>query len=191
MIRDPDGTEITDGGIGEIWLRSPSTFLGYWRDEAASDDVLDPDGWYRTGDFGRIEDGLLYVESRLRDLIIRGGENIYPIEIENRLLGHPDIADAAVIGVSHRELGQEVMAVIVPREGATVDADGVRRWVATGLAPFKVPAHVRVVDALPYGATGKVAKLELEERFGPGGAPARRATAQRPSENPDETATPT
>lgn len=200
MIREPDGTEITGGGTGEIWLRSPSTFLGYWRDEAASGDVLDPDGWYRTGDFGRIKDDLLYVESRLRDLIIRGGENIYPIEIENRLLDHPDIADAAVIGVPHRELGQEVMAVIVPRDGATadgrtvdgaaVDSDGVRRWVAAGLAPFKVPAHVRFVAALPYGATGKVHKLALEERFGTGGARAQRDTADDHPVAPHEEATP-
>ncbi len=166
LLRDPAGLEVTtDGEIGEIWLRCPSTFLGYWNNPAASAAVLDADGWYRTGDYGRFDDGLLFVESRLRDMIIRGGENIYPIEIENRLVDHPDIAEAAVIGAPHRELGQEVMAVVVARDGAAVDPAAVREWVAATLAAYKVPAHVRVVDALPYSASGKVLKRDLEDRF--------------------------
>ncbi|MCL9793999.1 class I adenylate-forming enzyme family protein [Frankia sp. AgKG'84/4] len=180
-LRDPAGTEVTaDGEIGEIWLRCPSMFLGYWNNPAATAAVLDPDGWYRTGDYGRFDAGLLFVESRLRDMIIRGGENIYPIEIENRLVDHPHIAEAAVIGTPHRELGQEVMAVVVAREGATVEAAAVRSWVATTLAGFKVPAHVRVVDALPYSASGKVLKRDLEVRFA--AAPAATPPAATPPE---------
>jgi acyl-CoA synthetase (AMP-forming)/AMP-acid ligase II len=95
-------------------------------------------------------------------MIIRGGENIYPIEIENRLVEHPDIADACVVGVDHKVLGQEVAAVIVPHEGATIDPDAVRAWVAAALASYKVPAHVILRNELPYNATGKVVKHEVE-----------------------------
>ncbi|EFC86669.1 class I adenylate-forming enzyme family protein [Parafrankia sp. EUN1f] len=166
MLRDADGAEITaDGAVGEIWLRGPSVFLGYWNDEGATAAVLDADGWYRSGDYGRIVDGVVYLESRLRDMIIRGGENIYPIEIENRLIEHPDIAEAAVIGVPHEKLGQEVLAVLVPRDGTTLDPADVRDWVAATLAAFKVPSRVRVVDALPHNASGKVIKHDLEVRF--------------------------
>ncbi len=99
----------------------------------------------------------------MRDLIIRGGENIYPIEIENRLVEHPDIDDAAVVGVDDTVLGQEVKAFVVIRPGAELAAQGVREWVAAGLAAFKVPAHVEFRGALPYTETGKVLKRELEE----------------------------
>ncbi|WP_035855755.1 class I adenylate-forming enzyme family protein [Cryptosporangium arvum] len=160
-IRDPLGTDVADGEIGEIAIRSPSGFLGYWNDPDATAAVLDEDGWYRTGDYGRVVDGMLQLESRLRDMIIRGGENIYPIEIENRLSEHPGLLDAAVIGVPHDELGQEVMAVVV---GDGLTAADVREWVGRTLAPYKVPAHVRFVDALPYSATGKLLKRELEKR---------------------------
>ena len=161
-VRDPDGRVVAEGEVGEIHLRSASVFLGYWDDPGATAACLDADRWYRTGDFGRVEGGLLHLESRMRDLIIRGGENIYPIEIENRLVAHPDVDDAAVIGVDHEELGQEVKAFIVPREGATLTAAEVQRWVAEGLAAFKVPAHVELRAALPYTDTGKVLKHELE-----------------------------
>jgi acyl-CoA synthetase (AMP-forming)/AMP-acid ligase II len=98
----------------------------------------------------------------MRDLILRGGENIYPIEIEHRLVEHPDIDDAAVVGVDHRELGQEVKAFVVARLGSDLSADDVRSWVAETLAPYKVPAYVELRDALPYTETGKVLKHELE-----------------------------
>ncbi|ONH22131.1 class I adenylate-forming enzyme family protein [Pseudofrankia asymbiotica] len=168
----PDGAELPDGEIGEICVRCPSVFLGYWENEEATAAVLDADGWYRTGDFGRADGGLLYLESRLRDMIIRGGENIYPIEIENRLVEHPGLADAAVIGVEHRELGQEVLAVVVRREGADVTAEDVQAWVAAALARFKVPAYVRFATELPYNATGKLLKRELEKLYATPAGPA-------------------
>jgi acyl-CoA synthetase (AMP-forming)/AMP-acid ligase II len=162
QIRDDDGTVLPEGEVGEICLQGAVIFKGYWDDPEATAKVLDADRWYLTGDYGRIEDGVLWLESRMRDLIIRGGENIYPMEIEHRLVEHPDIADAAVIGVEHRTLGQEVKAVVVRHPGATIDEAGVQEWVAAGLAKFKVPAYVEFRAELPYTQTGKVMKHVLE-----------------------------
>ena len=162
QIRDEDGSVLPDGKVGEICIKGPVVFLSYWDDPEATAKALDDNRWYRTGDFGRFEDGVLYLESRMRDMIIRGGENIYPIEIENRLVEHPDIADACVVGVDHKILGQEVAAVIVPHEGATIEPDAVRAWVSGALASYKVPAHVLFRGELPYNATGKVVKHEVE-----------------------------
>ncbi|RAY16573.1 long-chain fatty acid--CoA ligase [Actinomadura craniellae] len=162
QVRDAAGTALPEGEVGEVHLAGAGVFLGYWRDPAATRDVLDDGRWYRTGDYGRIVDGVLYLESRMRDMIIRGGENIYPIEIEYRLVEHPDIDDAAVIGVPDTVLGQEVKAFVVCRRGAELDAGQVRDWVAGALAAFKVPARVEFRDALPYSQTGKVLKRELE-----------------------------
>jgi acyl-CoA synthetase (AMP-forming)/AMP-acid ligase II len=138
-------------------------FLGYWDDPEATAAAFWPGRWYRTGDFGRFEDGVMFIESRMRDMILRGGENIYPIEIEHRLVEHPAIVDAAVIGVDHRELGQEVKAFVVLAPGASpLTGSEVQEWVGAALAPFKVPASVEFRDELPYTATGKVLKHELE-----------------------------
>jgi acyl-CoA synthetase (AMP-forming)/AMP-acid ligase II len=162
-IRDPVGGELmSEGEVGEIYLRSPSVFLGYWDNPAATAACLDAEGWYRTGDFGRIKDGMLYLDSRMRDLVLRGGENIYPIEIEHRLVEHPEIDDAAVIGVDHPELGQEVKAFVVRSSGSELSEREVKDWAARALAPFKVPAHVEFRASLPYTETGKVLKHELE-----------------------------
>jgi acyl-CoA synthetase (AMP-forming)/AMP-acid ligase II len=162
QIRDEDRNEVPDGEVGEICLHGGVIFKGYWDDPEATAKVLDDERWYHSGDYGRIEDGVLWLESRMRDLIIRGGENIYPMEIEHRLIEHPEIADAAVIGVEHRTLGQEVMAVVVLQPGASLDAAAVQEWVAAGLAKFKVPAHVEFRAELPYTQTGKVMKHQLE-----------------------------
>jgi acyl-CoA synthetase (AMP-forming)/AMP-acid ligase II len=166
QIRSGEGRDdrnvLPEGEVGEICLRGGVIFKGYWDDPDATAQVLDDERWYHSGDYGRIEDGVLWLESRMRDLIIRGGENIYPMEIEHRLVEHPDISDAAVIGVEHRTLGQEVKAVVVLQPGASLDASAVQAWVADGLAKFKVPAHVEFRDALPYTQTGKVMKHRLE-----------------------------
>jgi acyl-CoA synthetase (AMP-forming)/AMP-acid ligase II len=165
QVRDEGGNSLSDGEVGEICLRGGVVFTGYWDDPDATAKVLDDERWYHTGDYGRVEDGVLWLESRMRDLIIRGGENIYPMEIEHRLIEHPDIADAAVIGVDHRTLGQEVMAVVVLQPGASLEAQAVQDWVADGLARFKVPAYVELRDALPYTQTGKVMKHQLEQEL--------------------------
>jgi acyl-CoA synthetase (AMP-forming)/AMP-acid ligase II len=166
QIRGQDGLVLAEGEIGEIHLRTPSVFLGYWDDPAATKAALDADRWYRTGDFGRVAGGLLFLESRRRDMILRGGENIYPIEIENRLAGHADIDDAAVIGVDDAELGQVVKAFVVRRAGSDLTGEQVRAWCAEALAGFKVPVSVEFRETLPYTETGKLLKqqLEAEER---------------------------
>ncbi len=160
-VRDEAGNPLGEGEVGEICIRAGTVFIGYWDDPDATAAAFWPGRWYRTGDFGRIEGGLLFVESRMRDLILRGGENIYPIEIEHRLVEHPEIADAAVVGVDHRELGQEVKAYVVRAAGSELDEAGVQEWVRHALAPYKVPAYVEFRDELPDTATGKVMKHEL------------------------------
>lgn len=161
-VRDPDGHVLAAGDIGEIHLRGPSNFLGYWDNPGATAAALDDDRWYGTGELGRIEHGLLFLEGRGSDLIIRGGENVYPIEIENRLIEHPSIAEAAVIGVPDRVLGEQVMAVVVAHPGASVDLPDVQRWVGETLAPFKVPAQLEIRPDLPHNAAGKVLKQLLK-----------------------------
>ena len=162
QIRDEMNRVLPEGEIGEICMRGAMIFLGYWDNPEATAAVIDDDRWYHTGDYGRIADGVLWLESRIRDLVIRGGENIYPMEIEHRLVEHPDIADAAVIGVPHRELGQEVKAFVVLRDGASMTESAVQAWAAQALARFKVPTYVEFRTELPYTATGKVMKHELE-----------------------------
>jgi acyl-CoA synthetase (AMP-forming)/AMP-acid ligase II len=158
--------QVQDDRVGEVQIRSASVFVGYLGDLAATAAALSHDRWYRTGDFGRVRDGALFLEGRRTDLIIRGGENIYPQEIEDRLLEHPDIGDAVVVGVPDRVLGQEVKAVVVRRSGAAVDGEEIRTWVATRLAPFKVPVFVEFRDSLPRNATGKVMKHMLDTPSG-------------------------
>ena len=150
------------GEVGEICIKSPTVFLGYWENPDATEAALWPGRWYRTGDFGRIDDDVLFVESRMRDLILRGGENIYPIEIEHRLVEHPEIADAAVVGVDHRELGQEVKAYVVRAHG--LRAHRVRRagsgWEQHSRRTRCRPTSSSVMQ-LPYTASGKLIKLDL------------------------------
>jgi acyl-CoA synthetase (AMP-forming)/AMP-acid ligase II len=161
QVRDPSsGAVLGPDVVGEICIRTPAGFLGYWDNPAATDAALDAERWYHSGDYGHITGGLLYLEGRRRDLIIRGGENIYPVEIENRLLEHPAVAEVAVIGVDHAVLGQEVKAVVVTR--APLTPDEVRAWVGAALASFKVPTHVEFPDSLPHNPVGKVMKHLLE-----------------------------
>ncbi len=164
QIRDATGRPLPEGEEGEICIRSPLVMLGYWRRPRETAETIAPGRWLRTGDVGRMVDGRLYLASRKRDMIIRGGENVYPIEIENRLAEHPDVAEAAVIGVEHEELGQEVKAVIVPRPDRTPDFAELARFVGEKLAYYKVPAHWELRDELPRNATGKVLKHVLAGR---------------------------
>jgi acyl-CoA synthetase (AMP-forming)/AMP-acid ligase II len=167
QIRDPLGAAVPEGVVGQIHLRGGTVMLGYWADPAATASSLDAERWYATGEMGHVADGLLYLDGRGSDLIVRGGENVYPIEIENRLVEHPGIAEAAVIGVEDRVLGQRVAAVVVLHTGADVDEADVQTWVGEALAKFKVPSEVRFVDALPHNAAGKV----LKHRIGAAGEP--------------------
>ena len=168
-VTDDDGTELPEGGVGNICLFGPMVTPGYWNDPAATAETI-RDGWLRTGDYGYVRDGLLFLVSRRSDLIIRGGENIYPTEIEQRLDAHPAVIESAVIGVEHRELGQEVKAVVVvgSEEGAHVDTGDalvseLRTWVAGTLADIKVPAHWELrTEPLPRNATGKILKRVVQ-----------------------------
>jgi len=161
-IRDATGRELPEGEEGEICIRSPLLMLGYWRRPADTDAAFSADRWLRTGDVGRLQDGYLYIDSRKRDLILRGGENVYPIEIEMRLEAHPSVAEAAVVGVPDAELGQAVKAVVVPAEGHTLDVETLRAWVTEKLAYYKVPAHWEMRSTpLPRNPAGKVMKHVL------------------------------
>jgi acyl-CoA synthetase (AMP-forming)/AMP-acid ligase II len=169
-IRDLDGKPVPDGVEGEVWIRSPLVMREYWRRPRETAEALAPGRWLRTGDVGRLDqDGHLHLNSRRRDLIFRGAENVYPVEIEHCLESHPDVAEAAVVGVPHEELGQEVRAIVVARDGLGEAAlaalpEALARWCAERLAYFKVPAHWQVrCEPLPRNATGKVLKRVLTE----------------------------
>ena len=141
---------------------TPSIGRGYWRKPEETAAVLAPGRWLLTGDIGRIEDGRLFVNARARDLILRGGENIYPVEIEQRLEAHSDVEEAAVVGVDHEELGQEVKAVVVPVAGERPNPDGLASWVAQTLAGFKFPSQWLLrSEPLPRNAAGKLLKQVL------------------------------
>ncbi|MEV4204202.1 class I adenylate-forming enzyme family protein [Nocardia salmonicida] len=160
-IRDAEGKAVGEGEEGEICIRSPYVMLGYWDDDAATAAAIDDQRWLRSGDFGTMHNGRLTVSGRRTDLILRGGENVYPTEIENVLVEHPAVSDCAVFGVAHPDLGQEVAAVVVAEPGA-VDPEELRAFVADRLAYFKVPVRWRITsDALPRNATGKVTRREL------------------------------
>ncbi|MER7012244.1 long-chain fatty acid--CoA ligase [Saccharopolyspora sp. NPDC000359] len=161
-VRAPEGAVLPAGEVGEVHLRGPSVMKGYWnRPEATAADLVD--GWLRTGDLGRLdEDGFLHVVDRAKDLIIRGGYNVYPREVEEVLHQHPDIVEVAVVGVPHEQYGEEVAAVIATRPGAEIAPEELRAWAKEKLSAYKVPHLVRFVDALPKGPTGKVQKRALD-----------------------------
>ncbi len=161
-IRSPDGRALPEGEKGEVCIRSPLVMLGYWRLPEATVETIDEHRWLRTADIGYLRDGRLYLVSRKHDIIIRAGENIYPAEIEKRLLEHPGVREAAVIGVAHEELTQEAKAIVVPENGAQLVSDELAAFVAEKLAYFKVPAHWEIrTEPLPRNAIGKVLKHVL------------------------------
>jgi acyl-CoA synthetase (AMP-forming)/AMP-acid ligase II len=165
-IRDEHGVAVTDGIEGEVHVRSPLVMPGYWRNDEATAQALLPGRWLRTGDLGWIDDGMLYLSARRDDLILRGGENVSPAEIETCLEAHPSVRECAVIGVPHAELGQEVLAVVVAADpAAALDVDALRDYLAARLAAYKVPAHWEVrTEPLPRNATGKVLRNVLMGR---------------------------
>lgn len=160
------GEPVAPGEVGEIHLRSPGVSPGYWRLPEASAETF-VDGWCRTGDLGRIdEEGFLTLAGRAKDMYRSGGENVYPAEIEKVLTSHPDVGDAAVIGVPDGTYVEVGAAVVVAGDGRTVDPDDVRGFLAARLATYKVPRYVHVVDELPRTVSGKVRKTVLRERYG-------------------------
>ncbi len=163
----PDGAEADAGEVGEVVVQGPNIMAGYWNDAAHTDSVL-IDGWYHTGDAGTFDDeGFLYIRDRYKDLIISGGENVYPAEIESALLSLPGIEEAAVIGVPDAKWGEIGLAVLVAAPDSPTDADAVRAALLERLAGFKVPARIEFVDELPKTATGKVRKPDLRATYVP------------------------
>jgi acyl-CoA synthetase (AMP-forming)/AMP-acid ligase II len=162
-IRDAAGRPVEEGIDGEIFVRGPGVMLEYWQLPEETSKTILPGRWLCTGDIGRREEGELVINARARDLIIRGSENVYPAEIEHRLQAHPGVEEAAVVGVEHEELGQEVKAIVVPTANSSLDTDELAAWVSESLAYFKVPAHWEVrSDPLPRNALGKVMKHLLD-----------------------------
>lgn len=162
-IRDESGRPLPEGQEGEITVRSALVMKEYFGNPEATAAAIDPDGWLRTGDVGRVVDGRLYIATRKRDLILRGAENVYPIEIENRLQAHPGVHEATVLGIPHPELGQEVKAVVVPKDGVTLRPEELDRFVRETLAHYKVPSRWELrKEPLPRNASGKVMKWLLE-----------------------------
>lgn len=161
-IRDEAGNPLPEGQEGEVYGRSAYLMREYWRNPEATAETIQPGRWLATGDIGRLEDGYLYINSRARDMILRGGENIYPVEIEHRLEAHPDVRETAVIGVDHPELGQEVKAIVVPNDGAAIDTSELEAFCRETLSPYKIPAHWDIrTEPLPRNASGKILKNVL------------------------------
>lgn len=161
-VAGPAGGELADGQVGELRLRGQSLFRGYWRDATATGEAFGDGGWFRTGDLAVRREGRIFVVDRLKDVVIRGGENVYCVEVEGVLHDHPDVADAAVLGVPHPVLGEEVAAVVRLRTGAGATAGALREHVGGRLAAFKVPTQVLFTDdPLPRNATGKLLKHRL------------------------------
>jgi long-chain acyl-CoA synthetase len=163
-VRDDDGSPMPVGSRGEIWFKGPHLIRGFWnRPDATAEAIVD--GWLRTGDIGRVDDeGFVYVEDRAKDMVLRGGENVYCTEVEAAIYEHPSVYEAAVFGVPHERLGEEVAAAVYLRPGVTLTAEELQRHVGERLAPFKVPSRVLVLDhPLPRNASGKILKRELRD----------------------------
>jgi long-chain acyl-CoA synthetase len=160
---DDDGNEAEQGEVGEIAIRGPNVMKGYWRKDDATAEVMDDDGWFRTGDMGKIdEDGYFFIVDRKKELIIRGGYNVYPREVEEALYGHPAVQEVAVVAVPDDRLGEEVGAAVVLKSGEDVSTDELREYVKGEVANYKYPRKIWLVDELPKGPTGKILKREVE-----------------------------
>lgn len=165
-VVDPDGNEVPRGEIGEVVTRSPKNMAYYWKQPEKTAETVDGEGWLRTGDAGYMdEDGYVYIQDRIKDLIITGGENVYPAEVENVLYSHPAVFDAAVIGVPDETWGEAVKAVIVRQPGEELAEDELIAWTRERIAGFKTPKSVDFVAALPRNPSGKILRRELRKPY--------------------------
>jgi len=165
-IRDEDGRPLPAGERGEIWMKGPNLIRGYWnRPEATAETIVE--GWLASGDLGRIDDeGFLYIEDRAKDMVLRAGENVYSAEVESAIYEHPGIYEAAVFGVPHERLGEEVAVVIHRKAESNLDADELRSFLGDKLAAFKIPSRIAFSDErLPRNPSGKILKRDLRETF--------------------------
>ncbi len=161
-----DGEELLAGEVGELITRSSNNMLGYWNLAEATAKTMTEDGWVYTGDAGYIdEDGYLFIHDRVKDMIISGGENVYPAEVESAVYGHPDVLEVAVIGVPDAKWGEAVKAVCAPKPGHTIDPDSIISWTRERIAGFKVPKSVDTIDALPRNASGKILRKDLRAPY--------------------------
>jgi long-chain acyl-CoA synthetase len=169
---DDGGNDVPPGEVGEIAVLGPNVMKGYWRKPEETATAI-PDGWFRTGDLARKDDqGYYAIVDRKKEMIIRGGYNVYPREIEEALYEHPAVAEVASIGIPHPELGEEVGAAVVLKPGATASPDELREWAKARVAAYKYPRHVWLADSLPKGATGKILRREVRmppDAHAPGG----------------------
>ena len=157
QVVDPD-----PDAVGELWVRGPAVTAGYWGRPEATAQTFGAAGWLRTGDIGRADaEGYVQVLDRMKDMIIRGGENIYSLEVESVIARHPAVAEVAVVGVPDAVFGERVRAVAVLREGASLPVAALREWAGTQLAGYKLPTELITVDELPRNASGKVIKKQL------------------------------
>jgi long-chain acyl-CoA synthetase len=168
-VTDDAGRVLGVNEVGELWFRGPNLIRGYWnKPEATAETIVD--GWLRTGDIGRIDDeGFVYVQDRAKDMVLRAGENVYCAEVEAALYEHPDVYEAAVFGVPHERLGEEVAAAIVPKPGRTLEPETLRTFLAKHLAPYKIPTRIAIkADQLPRNPAGKILKRELRDEIAGG-----------------------
>jgi len=165
-IADADGREAPVGEVGEIQIRAKTVMRGYWNRSDATASAIDDAGWFRTGDAGFANaDGYIFIHDRMKDMIVSGGENIYPAEVENAIFGHPAVADAAVIGVPDEKWGEAVKAIVVLKPGAEADADAIIAYARARIAGYKAPKSVDFADTLPRNPSGKVLRRNLRERY--------------------------
>ncbi len=174
-VEDPDGRPLRTGQTGELCFRSPQVVKGYWN-RAADTKTAFVDGWFHTGDLGYLsEEGYVYVVDRLKDVVIRGGENVYSAEVEAVLFEHPAVADVAVVGIPEERMGERVCAVVVSRDGLEVELEGLRSFTSHHLAAFKCPEALYLIEELPQTPTGKIAKTELRSVLSAPGAKIERS----------------
>ncbi len=165
-IIDPDtGETLPDGEVGEVWIHSPANMLGYWNMPEETAKAMPGDGWFRSGDAAYMVDGYLYIHDRVKDMIISGGENVYPAEIENVLMRHEGIADVGVIGVPDEKWGEVGKAVVVPVPDSGITEAEIIAFARENLAHFKCPTSVDFVEAIPRNPSGKILKRELREPY--------------------------
>ena len=165
-IEDENGNILGPNEVGEVVTRSKANMAGYWMLDQETSKTVTHDGWLHTGDAGYLdEDGYLYIHDRVKDMIISGGENIYPAEVESAVYGHPDIAEIAVIGVPDEKWGETVKAIVVPKPGTMPDEATILEFARTRIASFKAPKSVDFIEALPRNASGKILKTELRKPY--------------------------
>ncbi|MGH9275998.1 MAG: long-chain-fatty-acid--CoA ligase [Acidimicrobiales bacterium] len=165
IVDNATGEDAPAGVVGEIWTRSHQNTIGYWDNPTATAEALTPDGWFKTGDAGFLEDGFLFLHDRVKDMIVSGGENVYPAEVENALMKHPAVADVAVIGVPDDKWGEAVKAIVVKAEGTELSEVDLITFAREHLAGFKLPKSVDFTDVLPRNPSGKLLKRELRAPY--------------------------